>query len=193
MEISDTELVNKIKSIFSFFLPPKEEIKDSDIEKIISALKMASDQEYRGMVVEPEYFNNIDELNQNRLYLLIFHGAFSNLIPTEFEVIRLFSLSMEEATALLKSMRYKYSEELEKFYMDTVYKVLHAEDNCSKQGNGYHINIRSADLLAKMNEILAFMERGKLAPIEKVPRSGNLYWLSFESYQKLDEWSQQGG
>lgn len=168
-----------IRSIFNLLIHTTE-----DVERIEHGLIEASHEEYDEMITTPEHYNTIDDLNRYRLYLLTKHNVFLGYIPTEYEVIKLFSLSIDEATTLLKTLRNHYKTELKDFYLHTIKTVMSL---AKPQTDGWHVNIRSIDLYNYINEILSFLENGELTTLEKVPGKGMLYYINNHSKDKLDK------
>jgi hypothetical protein len=177
-----------LNHIFKFLLSPafKNSTYALTPKSIKEGLELAGKVEYEYLMFSHHKFFSLSELNQYKLYLLIKH-VFKYLIPTEYEVTQIFSITTLQATTLIKNTYSMYQFELEQALRNTIGVVLEQPRDGNAE-DGYLIRIRSKYLLNEMNEILAY-KRETDPPIRKMNSETNAYKISDKAKQTLKEYA----
>lgn len=187
-DITEEHKKNVIRHTFKYFIDDCETEADKTlyINNVMSGIEKAAAIEYSEMVYNHKRFASTSELNQYRLFLMVEH-VFQGIIPTEYEVSQLFSITFSNASTLIKNMRGRYQFELESSLKSTIQKVLAQIGDEAAVDHFFKINIRSKELVSAMNEVIASIDSNHIL-IKKIENVSNEYKIRENVKSSLEEY-----
>lgn len=165
-------------------LPSKLGITESELEKNLKLYFQAAAKEYIGMFLGQHSLQYTINFREQRLYWLM-REVFTNTIPDELLVARLFQISVTQSRTLIRMVISRYQYEFQDKINDILKRTV---EDCTPTGTGgyYEVTIRSSYIVESLNNII-ITEDGTLERIMRKPRTASVYRLYPDSYFKLCE------
>jgi hypothetical protein len=149
----------------------------------VAELGKAAIREYLDMLLSEVVIRN-PEVREHRLHLLITE-TFSNSIPTEAEVSRLFNLSSTAARSLLRSVVSRHRHALGDVMKLEAVSVISSCELC--ENGDRRVAIRSSVLVDFLNDLLSEVD-GSLMRLSREKMTNNYYIVPEDSFNALQDY-----
>lgn len=139
-------------------------------DNIEELVKKAATEEWLITFSSNMPLNTISQIRQVRLFCLI-KNVFGNIIPTEFQIERLFHITPTSAKTLLANTLSVFKTELDKAFIDSVKIIL---KQAIKAKNGFMCQIISPFIVSQMNYWLR-VNKPDYQPIKRLNESTSYF------------------
>jgi hypothetical protein len=156
----------------------------ADLADTLSPYASAGVEEIVTMFLGQKVFSRGTDMREYRLYLLIKH-AFSNRIPNEQSVCKLFQSTSSGSRSLIRAVMSKYQYLLKDAIDDTLKDRLNATE-VDEDNDLLTIAIYNLNLVDELNRVLAEID-SSLPPVQKKRGSVSTYEIKLSSYNRLCE------
>jgi len=136
------------------------------------------------MFLGQRVFNRGSDIREYRLYLLIKH-AFSQKIPSEQEVCKLFQCTASSSRSLIRAVMSKYQYLLKDAIHGTLRDYL-GKAKVNGQDASAVLAIDNRNIVEQLNRTLSEMD-SSLPPVQKKRASVSTYEMKLSSYYRLCE------
>jgi len=150
----------------------------------LSGYCSAAAKEYVSMFLGKKVFTRGSDISEYRLSLLV-ESAFDGAIPSEQDVCRLFQLTENRASALIRAMMSKYQYQLRDSISQSLRALVRSAEY-NQEDENFEISVHSKNLIDELNRILAEIDTS-LPPVQRKRGSIATYVISTSSYLRLCE------